>query len=198
MAFQLSAWLAYTNLPPYSHGESKVVLPVPTVRISGAEEKVNAALGWGPQKQTLRWRFRCEWLIKPVLPGDPGKGMREAGREGGPQSGPGKGASSLPCRAVLQWGFHSRARKAGCQCFPHSSGISQGPLGGGREVIHSRGQSAPEGTAAPVAWGPSFRRELKPPEVGRAWRNARRPSKRMSEVPTVSTRGSHMAQPSEP
>lgn len=45
MAFQLSAWLAYTNLPPYSHGESKVVLPVPTVRISGAEEKVNAALG---------------------------------------------------------------------------------------------------------------------------------------------------------
>lgn len=45
VAFQLSPWLALSNLTSFSLGEIKVLLPAPEIVILGAGERVNIVLG---------------------------------------------------------------------------------------------------------------------------------------------------------
>lgn len=45
VAFQLSPWLALSNLTSFSHGEIEVLLPAPEIVILGAGERVHIVLG---------------------------------------------------------------------------------------------------------------------------------------------------------
>lgn len=132
-AFQLSPWLACTNLTLFIHGEITTILWTPTLVILDATESQHGLrLSWDEDSDPSDlWRqYPRENQVK------------EWGRQSKKEMSDEvlwKGASSSSWRGPLEHRFYLSPESS---LFPHPSGIGQGPLGIGREAINSQRLSA--------------------------------------------------------